>query len=647
MRLSKRTLTKTSWTLSAALVATLAGPVGPGRAQTVTADEVVVTANRLPTPLEQVASTVSVITAADIERHQFRSLPDALDAVPGLNVVRSGPAGTATSVFVRGSESNHTLVLLDGIEINDPSTPDGAFDFSDILLHDVERIEVLRGSQSTLYGSDAIGGVINIITKRSRQPLAASATMEIGSHTTFNQAASVSGRRGPLDFRLSLDRFSTKGESITPARLRPIGTEEDDGHENVSGQVNLGLDVSEQVRLEAVGRYINSETELDTLPEDPNAFRERRAYFGRAGARVTLFDGVLDNRFNVTYAEHDRESKDPPDLLRAAFSASKFEGSKLKFDWQGDLYLLDDHVFTVGVETEEEKAATATSFSGGFSSSTASDVRTNGYFTQLQSAFLERLFTTVGVRLDDHERFGGEVTWRVAATYLLTETGTRLKGSYGTGFKAPTLVQLFGANFFFPFGQIFTGNPALQPEKSRGFDAGFEQSLWGRRLAFGATYFELDIKNLIAFNATFSSLINMGKASTRGTEAFIEFKPWEKLGLRLDYTFTRAEDPTTGTDLLRRPKHAAAATVRFEPVPKAELALSVVYTGRRKDIDAVTFATISTPSYTVANLTGSYLIAEHWRMFARVNNMFDKRYEPADGFRGQGLTAIVGMQAKF
>jgi vitamin B12 transporter len=627
-----------------ALAAAAALPV---QAQTVEADEVVVTATRLPTPLEQVASTVSVITAADIERHQYRTLPDALDAVPGLNVVRTGQAGSATSVFVRGTESNHTLVLLDGMEIIDPSTPDGAFDFSDILLYDVDRIEILRGSQSTLYGSDAIGGVVNIITKRSRKPFDANASLEIGSHTTFNQTAGVGGRQGPLDFRLGIQRFSTEGESITPPRRRPPGTEEDDGNENVNGLINLGLDVSDQVRLEAVGRYVNSETELDVRPEDPNAFRERREAFGRAGAQVTLFDGVFDNRFNAAYSNYDRESKDPPDVLSPAFSASRFEGSKLKFDWQGDLYLIDNHVLTLGAETEEEKADTASAFSSGFSSQTSRKVRTNAYFAQIQSALFERLFTAVGVRLDDHERFGGEVTWRVAPTYLHTETGTRLKGSYGTGFKAPTLVQLFGANFFLPFGQIFAGNPALQPEKSRAYDVGFEQPLFDRRLVFGATYFDIDIKNLIAFNSTFSSLVNVGRAETHGVEAFLDVRPWDIAGLRFDYTFTRSENPTTGTDLLRRPKHKGSATLRVVPFTNAELALSVVYTGRRKDISTINFAQISTSSYTLANLSASFQMTDTWRLFARVNNLFDKDFEPANGFNGQGLTGIVGLRGIF
>ena len=610
--------------------------------------EVVVTATRLPTPLEQVASSVTVITAEDIARNQFRTLSEALTAVPGLNVVQSGPTGTASSVFIRGTESNHTLVLIDGIEINDPSTPDGAFDFAHLLLGGVERIEVLRGSQSTLYGSDAIGGVINIITKRGEGPLAFAASLEGGSHRTFNQSASISGSQGRFDYRFNVDRFDTGGTSITPERNRPAGAgDEDDGFQNANLSGRFGLKLADNLRLNFVGRYVNDELELDTSPEDPNAVQDTRQLFARAEAQFSLFDGAFDNRLGVAYTDHDRENKDPADALSASFSFARFEGKKLKFDWQGNLYLVENHIITLGLETEEEKADSSSTFSSGFSSRTSNDTRTNAAYAQLQSSFADRFFTTLGVRVDDHEEFDTAVTWRLAPTYIHRETGTKLKGSYGTGFKAPGLDQLFGASFLDPFGQIFQGNPDLKPERSRAFDLGFEQALLAGRAAFGATYFDIEIEDLIDFNSTFTSLENVGQADIHGVEAFLSFRPIPKLGLRADYTYTRAEDTTTEADLLRRPKHKASVRANYQVLDNARLAASVVYTGRRKDIDSNTFARISTPSYTVINLAGSYRISETWRIFGRVNNLLDKDYEPADGFQGAGIGGFVGIRGIF
>jgi len=609
--------------------------------------ETVVTATRLPTPLEQVASTVTVITADEIARNQYRTLPEALRRVPGLNVVQSGPTGAVTSVFMRGTESNHTLVLIDGIEINDPSTPDGAFDFANILLSDVARIEVLRGSQSTLYGSDAIGGVINIITKRGQGPARASAAIEGGTQATFNQTAGIGGAVGRFDYRFSVEHFNTDGESITPKRNRPAGVSaEDDGFESIKASTRLGLQLTDNARVNLVAHYQFAQTDLDPSAEDPNALQNVHQFFGRASAEVGLFDGRFDNRFGVAYTDFNRNNSNPADAISSAFSSSTFRGKKLKFDWQGDIALAESHVLTLGLETEKEKSNSASAFSSGFSSETNNEARTNAAFAQIQSAFGDRLFATLGVRVDDHDRFNRKTTWRIAPTYIHRETGTKIKGSYGTGFKAPTLEQLFGRNFFGGFG-TFQGNPDLKPETSRAWDVGFEQPLFGDRLRFGATYFDIRIDDLIAFNDSFSSLINIDKAKTRGVEAFVSARPAPALLVRVDYTFTLAQDATTGFELLRRPHHKASLDIAYDVTENTQISASVLYTGRRTDIDSNTFQRIKTGGYTVVNLAGSYRLTDSVSLTARIDNLFDKSYEPADGFQAAGISALVGLKATF
>ncbi len=615
----------------------------PGLAQEATRlEEVVVTATRLPTPIEEVASAISVITRADIERHQYQTLEEALTAAPGLAVVRLGPAGTITSVFTRGTESNHTLVLLDGIEIGDPSTADGAFDFSNILLDDVERIEMVRGPHSTLYGSDALGGVVNIITRRGAGPLRARVGFETGSQRTFIERAGVSGSQGPMSYRISAQHYLSDGESVTASRLRPAGSaDEDDGYENATVSARVGFD-TELVDIDLVARYLDTEVELDNSAEDPDNEANTWQRFGRAQASFNLFDGMLENRLGVAYTDYNRKNLDFADSLSAAFSVASNNGDKLKFDWQGDIHAFANHVITLGFESEDEKAESASSFSSGFVSVTDENARTNAGFAQIQSRFGESLSSAVAVRADDHERFTTEITWRASAVYRLPSFGTRLKAAYGTGYKAPTLQQLFGANDFAGIG-IFVGNPDLEPETSTGFDVGVEQNLLEGCLQAGLTYFEIDIEDLIAFTPTFTSLLNQDRADIYGVEGFAALALGPRLSVRADYTYTRSEDGTGG-DLLRRPKHKLSLDADWRPREALVFTAGAVFIGGRTDIDAVTFARTKTPSYQVARLGASLGLSEAWTLFGRVDNVLDKDYETADGFRGLGRSVLAGLR---
>ena len=605
-------------------------------------EEIVVTATRLPTPIEEVASAMSVITRADIERHQYQTLDEALAAAPGLVAVRLGPAGTQTSVFTRGTESNHTLVLLDGIEIGDPSTADGAFDFSNILLDDVDRIEIVRGPQSTLYGSDALGGVVNIITRRGAGPLRARAGFESGTRRTFIERAGVSGSEGPMSFRVSAQHYLTDGESVTASRLRPAGSaDESDGYENATVSARLGF-ATDLIDIDLVGRYLDTEVELDNSAEDPDNEANTWQRFGRGQASFSLFDGALENRLGLSYTYYNRKNLDFADALSADFSVAANEGDKLKFDWQGDIPAFADHVVSLGLESEKEKAESASSFSNGFVSVTDESARTNAGFAQVQSRFGESLSTAVAVRADDHERFATETTWRASASYRLGTVGTRLKAAYGTGFKAPTLQQLFGADSFGGFG-IFVGNPALAPETSAGFDVGLEQDLLDGRLQMGLTYYEIAIDDLVAFTPTFTSLVNQDRADIYGLEGFAAFAPDAWLSLRADYTYTRAEDGIGG-DLLRRPKHKLSFDGDWRPREGLELSAGFVFTGGRTDIDAVSFARTKTPSYAVVRLGASLGLGESWTLFGRIDNALDKDYETADGFRGLGRSVLAGFR---
>jgi len=620
-------------------------------------DDLVVTATRLATPRGELASSVSVITAEDIQRRQFRNVPQALRSVPGLHVVQTGGAGQQTSVFMRGANSNHTLVLIDGVEVSDPSSPAGAVDFSNLWLDNIERIEIVRGPQSTLYGSDAIGGVIQITTRRGAGKLHGAGKLEGGSDNTVNQQASVAGSTEKVNYSFGLMHTDTDGDSVTPARLRNGVSAEDDNYENWTTSARLGMAVSNTLEVTLFGRYIDSETDLDPelemfgfgTTEDRDARLNQTEYLLRGEARAQLLDGFWEATLSTSYTAYDRKNRNDRQSSTETLTRTSFDGDKLKFELKNDFYPLDAHILTLGLETEKENMD-----SGGFSDfggffvgeETDADARNNAVYVQDQFSYGERIFGTIGMRYDDYDGFGSELTYRVAPVYVYRETNTRLKASVGTGFKAPTLFQTDG---FTPnnFGSFYRGNPDLDPEESFGWEIGMEQMLWGERLSFGVTWFKSDIDDLmqVVFDPSFNSTYeNIDNADIHGAETFIQLRPLESLSLRLDYTYTDAEDNDTGQPLLRRPKHKLDLDVEFQPVSRVSINLAVNYVSDYKDISRETSGIIKGDDYTVLDVAADYQLNKQWRLFGRVENATDEHYEPADGFQASDRGLFAGAE---
>jgi len=622
-------------------------------------DDLVVTATRLPTPRGELASSVTVITAEDIQRKQYRSVAQALRSVPGLHVVQSGGAGQQTSVFMRGANSNHTLVLIDGIEASDPSSPNGAVDFSNLWLDNIERIEVVRGPQSTLYGSDAIGGVIQITTRRGSGKLHGAAKAEGGSDSTFNQQASAAGTRNAINYSLGITHINTNADSVTPSRLRNGVSAEDDDYENWTTSARLGMDLSNSLEMNFFGRYIDSETKLDPelesfgfgTTEDRDAKLDQTEYLLRGEAKAQLLDGLWEATFSTSYTDFDRKNRNNRQSPNETLTRTRFEGDKLKLELKNDIYINDYNTFTLGFETEKENMD-----SGGFSDfggfvvgeQSNADSRNNAVYAQDQFSYNGRFFGTIGGRYDKHDGFGSEVTYRFAPVYVHRETGTRIKGSIATGFKAPTLFQTDG---FTPnnFGSFFRGNPNLDPEESFGWEAGFEQSLWKERINLGVTYFRSTIDDLmqVVFDPSFNSTYrNIDEADIKGVESFIHTQPLKSLSVNANYTYTDAEDDNSGEKLLRRPKHKADLDVRYQPTARASINLTVNYVSDYNDISRETGGTIKGDDYTVLDIAAEYAINKRWRIFGRVENVTDQHYEPADGFPASDRGMIAGAELK-
>ena len=599
-------------------------------------ETVVVTATRIPTPQLQIASSISIVTADEIAGRQLQSLPDLLKDMPGLNLIQSGGPGGLTSVFMRGTNSNHTKVLVDGIDVSDPSSPGGNFDFGPFQLQDVQKVELLRGPQSGLYGSDAIGGVINVITKEGSGPAQFTARAEAGSFDTFNQSGSVSGSIDGFHYAATIEHLHSGATPVTPLDLLASGERRiDDYDDNLTGSTKLGFVVTENFDLGLVARYTDSHLRLTgenfagfpAVPDSAQSANDTRQYYTRATGHLTSLGGTFEQMLGLAYSSIKSFETSPEN------PESDFFGARVKIDWQGNIRLAADEKLVLGAEHQRDEMTVP------ISAGTTIDAG----FAELQSSFGNAIFNTLSVRYDDNDRFGGKVTYRVAPAYLIQETGTKLKASVGTGFKAPTLSQMFQSfpDFF------FFGNPNLKPESSVGFDAGFEQAA-GDTVRFGIAYFRNNIKNLITENADFTSLANVGRAVTDGVESFASYRATSELNLRLDYSYTQATDEVAHEELLRRPKHKASLSTAWQATKRLSLTATVLSVSSWIDGNRdFSIQRLTAQGYTTVDVAANYDLTGNLTLYGRVNNLLDRRYENPVGFLQPPLGAFAGIRARF
>jgi len=390
---------------------------------------VVVTATRVPTAKLRVADSVTVITAADIALKQQQTLPDVLADAPGLNVVQSGGPGGLTSVFMRGTNADHVKELVDGIDVSDPSSSNDVFDFGQFLTGDIDRVEILRGPQSGLYGSDAIGGVIAVTTKSGEGPAQLTLNVEGGSFDTANESGGISGSTGPFHYAATIQHLDSGATPVTPLDLLAPGeTRNDDSYENFTASTKLGYDVTSNFDLGLVARYTDSHLFLtgddDVLfgfPDPIQSQSDDQQYYLRGTGHLSLFDGRLDQTLGVAYS-HLQSTDITPN-----FGVSLFYGERWKLDWQGDVKLTDTETLVLGAEHQRDAISQPLSAS----------ISIDSGYAELQSTPFANFNDTISVRYDQNSNFGSSFTYRIAPTYFIAATDTKLEASVGTGFKAP------------------------------------------------------------------------------------------------------------------------------------------------------------------------------------------------------------------
>jgi vitamin B12 transporter len=642
-------------------------------------DATVVSPTTVVTPSEQSASSVTVITADDIAAQQRLTVPDALAAVPGLNVVQSGGPGGQTSVFIRGTNSNHVKVLIDGIDMSDPSNPNASFDFGQLLTGDIERIEILRGPQSGLYGSDAIGGVISITTKSGSGPPKLTLSTEGGSFGTTNERVSLSGSQANFNYVFNVQHFQSASTPVTPSYdLLPGERRNNDFYDNWTYSTKLGYNITDNLAVNLVGRYTDSKlhfTNDDFNDFFPLSFAEPiqstqldHQFYGR-GEIVWSPVAGFKNFFGVNYTNSWSWNFDPnpdnftnPLIVPPAVSL----GTRIDYNYRGELQVAPGQLLLFGADDLNETLRTNSS---SFFDASGNEIffisnaerRNDAGWIELQNKLTSQFYLVSNVRYDANEDFGDHTTFRIAPVYIVAQTDTKLRASYGTGFKAPPLEDLF-----VNIPNEFIANPNLKPEESSGWDVGFEQPLANDRFRFGSTYFRNDIKNLIADVASTTpgveTVANINRASTFGFENFAAWQISSRLNLRADYTYTVAKadstnacdtfiiPPCSGQQLLRRPKNKASLTANWLATDRLLISSTLLYVGSWWDIARQTVPPlgfnpyIKAPGFTTLNIAANYALRDDVTLFARIDNLFNKQYEDPAGFLRPGFGIFGGVR---
>lgn len=595
-------------------------------------DPTVVTANRAATPLSEVGAAVTVFRQADLERRQSRFVADLLREVPGVSISQTGALGGFSSLRIRGASGFNTLVLIDGVEVSDPSGPQTEFDFAHLLASEVESIEVLRGSQSTLYGGDAVGGVVNIVTRRGQGPVRQRAHAEVGGFKSARFGYGASGGFTGGGFALQFDRLVSSGFSAADERN---GNIEDDHARNSSVTGSVDLDVADNLGLTASFRSVDVKNEFDGFPpptftlRDDDLRSEVTQRSGRLAGTLSLMDGRLVNLLGVGYAINTRDN------FRAGVPNFFADGRRLKFDYQGNYTLDTDNRFVFGAESEREGLETDTR--------SDTDVSIAGVYTQYQFRPWQPLTLTLGGRLDSHETFGEYDTYRATAAYRTPLAGLRLRGSYGTGFRAPSLFELFAAPF---------GNASLQPETSRSWDAGVDYRFAGDAVELSLGYFDLRIEDRIAFlGGPGPNYFQVpGRTNSDGIEASLRWQPLPALAFLASYTYIETRDSSDGSRLARVPRHVVTGNANYRFLDgRAGINLNARYVASNADFNFDLFPSPLVPlkDYFLAGLALSYSVNQALDARLRLENVFDRDYQEVFGYGVAGRAAYAGVVLRF
>jgi len=595
-------------------------------------EEINITTTRIATPQEKSPTASTIITREEIAQSQQHSVVDVLRGQPGVEVAATGQPGTVASVFLRGANNNQTLVLMDGIRINSPFN--NGYDFSQLAVDNVERIEILRGPQSPLYGSEAAGGVINIITKRGTCLPTGWIESEYGSFNTTTTKGGFSDSLGKLSVAAAGSYASSDNDRINSDYQQYHF----DGH--------VRYDFSDRFSATLLTSYFHNDdgSPGDIFTDDPTArLKTENTLFG-----LTLNADPTDwwnAKLKLSHSRERGEFDQPANLQNGGegiFSTTIAQRNQV--DFQNVIKFSEQHSLLVGGTFED---TTGNYFSQdtlyGPATLATTILDTRSVYAQYDFSPIKRLTFTGGGRVDDSDTFGTHATYRFGARATAPGTETIFRATLGTGFRAPSISDLYYPGY---------SNPNLKPEESVGWDAGFEQPLLKNQLRFGATFFHNNFDNLIQY-VGFPAYApeNIARARTFGVETFVAWQVLTNLTARVSYTWLNSEDLATGSELLRRPEHNGSLNLNWHITPRVQADATALFVGQRADsfFNLTTYTTQRETDafYAKLNLALRWQVQKHFEIFGRVENLTDERYQEVYGYPALGRGFYGGLRAQF
>lgn len=589
------------------------------------AETIEVTATRLPTK----ASPNNVVFTEEKVR-QSMSAPELLQKLPGVHYVDNGGQQTTTTLFLRGSEAGDSLVLLDGIELNDASNTTRFFDFSNIDLYNIERVEVLKGPQSGLYGSDAMSGVVNFITNTGEGEKKLYFNSGIGSYRQFIVGATSAGAGDRSWYSLSVQNSSSEGFS---SANDPSTQADLDGSQQTVVHAKLGYDIFPNSSLETVLRFQDRKSELDNGGgvggDDPNFTSETKYYVGKIQHKLTLFRDSFEATQTIQANRWRRKTRNPSDLLDTSDTQTSFLGRTEKIISLNKLFFDDQNMVAIGYEHEKE-SIDSESVSNSIAVSQLSDrsVHSNSVFLVTQNT-LGWFTLNNSVRADIPSTTDTVYTFRTNPIFNIAKYDIRILGSYGRGIKSPSLFQLFSS----------FGNANLKQERLLGFDLSVEKKWLGGMASI--TYFNYDVTNQIDFDLANNTYFNTAESNRSGVE-FNATQKWHRLfSSQLGYTYLDAISLPTRLVLLRRPTHTANATLEMHPHTWANSQFHLQYTGKRDDLEAETLLRVRQPAYWLLNWSTKFTFQNKHEFRFHLKNILNRDYEAVNGFQSAGRNYLL------
>jgi len=608
--------------------------------------DIVVTASRFEKPAEEIAKSVVLVKKKELESQGVKTLSEALANTPGVITTQTGGYGGETGIYIRGGLTEQVLIMVDGIEANDPMALGRSAQAELFAMPGVDRVEILQGPASALYGSDAEAGVINIVSERPRGGPGADFYLEGGSFDTYQELGEFYLGRSRYFADFSVGNFSTSGISTASERM---GNDERDGYKNLTFSLKAGGQPASWLELEGVGKAISAKTDLDTvnlftgLPEDdPNYTAKSTIYLSALSGNI--YTGDFKQKLEFQYADHLRVYDDDPDQAHPNTSMEgDYKSNLRKLSWQGEYTPDLVNRLVLGLEYQDESGK--------------SDVKGTSDFGPYQDEFDRKTLLTrsafllwdhhqkaygflAGGRADDNEQFGNYTTGEFSGYFQPIEIGPRIRASYGTGFKAPSLYQLYGT-----VGGFQVGNPELDPEESESWEVGLDQELFDGKVKLSATYFEVRYSDLIVWDNLTYSYNNIAEARANGWEAGILAKPIASLDLNGSYTFVDARDQETGEKLIRRWGEKYGFGLAFRPIQKIELNLWGIHRGETEDQIFEMFAEkrVEMEPYTVVNAGAKWQARDDLALNFRAENIFDEEYYEVYGYGTMPQTFYLGV----